>query len=86
MGFCRAPVSAHVFTEERRESLKIRVTYPWSPKESPDYVDPVTGEVTEFRGERVELAYTDLPALIRDLQDIERKNYDLCHPAQEVTP
>lgn len=80
MGFCRAPISAHLCTEERRESFKIHATYPWSPKESPDYVDPKTGEITEFRAQRIEIDYRDLPGLIRDLQDIERRNYDVCHP------
>jgi len=84
MGFCRTPISPTLSTEERRESFKIHASYPWSPKESPDWVNEKTGEVTEFRGEHIEIAYTDLPGLIKDLQEIERLNHDACHPAPEI--
>lgn len=86
MGFCRAPISPTLSTEERRESFTIHATYAWSPKESPDYIDPVTGAVTEFRGQHIEIAYEDLPGLIDDLQEIERDNYDACHPKPVPEP
>lgn len=85
MGFCRTPISANLSTEERSGSFKIHAHYSWSPKESPDGVDLETGTTTEFRGQHIEIDYSDLPALIRDLQEIETKNYDLCHPADSNT-
>lgn len=59
MGFCRAPITEHLSTETRRESFKIHASYPWSAPNKAGY-----------REEHLEIPYSDLPALIRELISI----------------
>lgn len=66
MGFCREPIAEHLSTETRRESFKIHASYPWSAPNK-----------TGYHEEHIEIPYTALPALVKELILIMRENCEM---------
>jgi len=66
MGFVREPCTEHITVETRRESFKIHADHPWQPK-------TLAGNPEDH----IELPYSDLPALVRELIKVMRENCEM---------
>ena len=69
MGFCREPIAEYLSTETRRESFKIHASYPWGQKSAAGYPD-----------QHIEIPYTDLPALVKELTAIMHEECGIDDP------